>query len=131
MKYLIFLLLFSSSALFAQISGSSSARNIMSRSARTSKAKLTTRITLDGNYQTGNTEKANVASTGHIAAIDSMKEFSANARFVYGEFKKQPTKRNILPECSMIIARCPIFRLLCGLSFTKTNTVKFMDAIRD
>jgi len=99
-KVIIFSLLLAvagfSSALFAQISGSSSAKNIMAKGARTSKAKLTARITLDGNYQTGNTEKANIASTGHIAAIDSMKEFSANARFVYGEFNKTANQKEYI-----------------------------------
>jgi hypothetical protein len=96
MKYLILLFLFTSTSLFAQISGSSSARNIMSRGARTSKAKLTARIGLDGNYQTGNTEKLNLSGTGFVAAIDSVKEFSANARFVYGEYDKTAYQREYI-----------------------------------
>jgi len=81
MKHLIFtfVLSFFSFALFAQISGSSSPKDIMAKkSSRVSKAKLSTRITFGGNYQTGNIEKASVSGTAYIASIDSIKEFSAN-----------------------------------------------------
>ena len=83
-----FLLSVFSMPLFAQISGSSSAKNIMVKSSRASKAKISARVTLDGYYQTGNTERTNVSGAFFMSAIDSIKEFSANGRFLYGESKK-------------------------------------------
>jgi hypothetical protein len=84
---------FSSITLFAQISGAASAKNIMTSNSRTSKATLSARITLEGNYQTGNTDKANVSGTVLLAAIDSIKEFSANGRFLYGQNNKTVNQR--------------------------------------
>ena len=98
MKYIIFtfILSFSSLMLFAQISGSTSAKNIMVKSNRASKAKLSAQITLDGNYQTGNIEKANISGTVFMAAIDSIKEFTANGKFLYGENGKKVNQREYL-----------------------------------
>ena len=79
--------------IFAQISGSVAAKNIMVKSSRASKAKLSARINLDGNYQTGNTEKANFSGSVFMSAIDSLKEFSVNARFLYGENDKIVNQR--------------------------------------
>jgi putative salt-induced outer membrane protein YdiY len=90
------LLSFSSVTLYAQISGSASARNIMVKNSRVSKAKLSVQMTVEGNYQTGNTEKANLSGTGYMAAIDSLKEFSANGRFIYGENNKTVNQREFL-----------------------------------
>jgi hypothetical protein len=76
---------FSFQTAVAQLSNAATARNIANTSgSRASKAKISIRIGLDGNYQTGNTEKATFLGTGFISAIDSIKEFSATARFVYG-----------------------------------------------
>ena len=80
----------------AQISGSSSAKNIMVKSNRASKSLLSARITLDGCYQTGNTEKANVAGAVFLSAIDSIKEFSANTRFLYGSNDKTVNQREFI-----------------------------------
>jgi len=100
LKYARFILTliisFSSVTLFAQISGSSSARNIMAKSSRTSKATLSALLTLEGNYQTGNTEKSNMSGSVSMAAIDSIKEFSANGRFLYGENNKTVNQREYL-----------------------------------
>ena len=98
MKRIIFTVIvsYSSIILFAQISGSSSAKNIMTKSSRTSKATLSARITLEGNYQTGNTEKTNLSGSVSMAAIDSIKEFSANSRFLYGENNKTVNQREYL-----------------------------------
>ena len=83
-----FIFSFSAIPLYAQISGASSAKNIMVKSSRASKAKLTARITLDGYYQTGNTERANISGGLFAAAIDSIKEFSVNGKYLYGESNK-------------------------------------------
>jgi len=88
-----FLLLFLSIPLSAQISGSSSAKNIMVKSHRVSKAKLSARMTLDGYYQTGNTERTNVSGSLFVSAIDSIKEFSVNGRYLYGAFNKTVNQR--------------------------------------
>ena len=92
----IFVLSFSYSALFAQISGATSPQNIITKSGRESKAALSALITVEGNYQTGNTEKANVSGTVLLAAIDSIKEFSANGRFLYGENNKTVNQREYM-----------------------------------
>jgi hypothetical protein len=80
----------------AQLSGLSSAKNIMARSSRISKAKLSAQIALDGYYQTGNTDKINLSGVISASAIDSVKEFSANGRFLYGENNKQVNQREYL-----------------------------------
>jgi hypothetical protein len=81
----------------AQLSSATTARNITNASgSRASKAKISARITLDGNYQTGNTAKANFSGTGFISAIDSIKEFSTNVRFVYGENNKTANQKEYL-----------------------------------
>jgi len=81
----------SSVTLFAQKSGSSSAEN-----ERVSKAKLSSQITLDGYYQTGNTEKTNISGTVFVSAIDSIKEFSANGKFLYGENNRAINQREYI-----------------------------------
>ena len=88
-----FLLSFLSLPLFAQVSGAVTAKNIMVKHNRISKAKLSAQITLDGNYQTGNTEKANVSTTVFVSAVDSAKEFAVNGRFMYGENNKKINQR--------------------------------------
>ena len=75
-------------ALFAQISGSSSAKTLTKGGSRASKIKLSARLTLDGYYQTGNTEKSNVSAAAFLSAVDSIKEFSANTKYIYGENNK-------------------------------------------
>ena len=77
--------------LFAQISGASSSKN-----NRALKAKLSAQITLDGYYQTGNTEKTNISGTVFLSAIDSIKEFSANGRFLYGENNRMVNQREYI-----------------------------------
>jgi hypothetical protein len=94
--FILFTVSFSSKTLFAQISGASTAQHIATKSNRASKATLSARITLEGNYQTGNTEKTNVSGTLLLAAIDSIKEFSANGRFLYGENNKTVNQREYL-----------------------------------
>ncbi len=89
MKQLFFfILVLISSTLNAQISGSSSPKDISAkRNQRMAKSKIITRVTFGGNYQTGNTEKAGVMGTASIASIDSIKELSANFGYAYGENK--------------------------------------------
>ena len=86
-EIIIPMLLFSLSSLplFAQISGASSAKNIMVKRSRVSKAKLSAGMTLDGYYQTGNVEKANASISLFTAAIDSIKELSVNGKYLYGK----------------------------------------------
>ena len=78
---------------FAQISGSSSAKTLTKGSSRASKVKLSARLALDGYYQTGNTEKSNISTTVLLSAVDSIKEFSANARYMYGENDKTANQK--------------------------------------
>ena len=87
-RHLIFTVVccLSSVALFAQSAGN----------ARASKAKLSSRITLDGYYQTGNTEKTNVSGSVFMSAIDSVKEFSANGKFLYGENNRMVNQREYI-----------------------------------
>jgi hypothetical protein len=82
--------------LFAQISGASSAKNIMAKSSRVSKAKLSARVTFDGYYQTGNTEKTNFSGTAFASAIDSIKEFSVNGKYLYGENNKTANQKEYI-----------------------------------
>ena len=68
----------------------------MVKSHRVSKAKLSAKITLDGYYQTGNTERANVSGSVFVSAIDSIKEFSVNGRYLYGEYNKIVNQREYI-----------------------------------
>jgi len=88
-----FLLLLNPIVFFAQISGSSSAKTIMSGKSRASKAKLSAKLTLDGYYQTGNTDKTNISGALFISALDSIKEFSTNAKYMYGENSKKVNQK--------------------------------------
>jgi putative salt-induced outer membrane protein YdiY len=92
------MLLFSLSSLplFAQISGASSAKNIMIKSNRVSKAKLSARITLDGYYQTGNTDKSNVSGSVSLSSVDSIKELSFNGRYLYGKNEKTVNQKEYI-----------------------------------
>ena len=84
-------------SLLAQISGSSTPKDISAkRGSRASKAKISTRITLGGNYQTGNTEKAAVSGSAYLASVDSIKEFSANAKYTYGENNKKLNQKEYM-----------------------------------
>jgi len=80
-------------ALFAQISGASSAKTITKGGSRASKVRLSARLTLDGYYQTGNTEKTNISAATLLSAVDSVREFSANARYMYGENAKMVNQK--------------------------------------
>ena len=68
----------------------------MGQSSRASKAKLSARITLDGYYQTGNTQRTNVSEAVFLSAIDSLKEFSFNSRYLYGENNKTVNQREFI-----------------------------------
>ena len=91
-----FIVFFSSIPLFAQISGSTSAKNIMTNSNRASKAKLTARMTIDGYHQSGNIERTNASGTVLVSAIDSIKEFSFNSKYIYGEYNKTVNHKEYL-----------------------------------
>ena len=82
--------------LFAQISGSSSAKTLTKGNSRASKSKLSARMTLDGYYQTGNTEKTNISGAVFMSAVDSLKEFSANAKYLYGANNKTVNQKEYI-----------------------------------
>ncbi|MDR2684537.1 MAG: DUF481 domain-containing protein [Prevotellaceae bacterium] len=56
---------------------------------REKKSKLSTEITAGANWQTGNTEIIRISASANAAIIDSVKEFSFNMRYIYGENKKK------------------------------------------
>jgi len=100
MKKTILILMFTlvSASLFAQLSGASSAKNIMNKGGgRAAKAtKLTVKLTADGYYQTGNIEKITASGSLSMALIDSIKEFSVNGRAVYGQNNKVTNQREYI-----------------------------------
>ncbi len=95
MKFvLLFIFSICSLSLCAQISGSSSPKDISGkRVQRKDKAEIMTKISVGGNYQTGNTEKSGIIGTASIASVDSVKELSANGGFAYGENKSCVNQR--------------------------------------
>lgn len=81
---------------FAQTANTISAKNISKEMHRVAKARISTKSTIGGNYQSGNTEKASLSGTANISAIDSIKEFSFDARYVYGENKNRTNQKEYL-----------------------------------
>lgn len=70
----------------AQISNASAPKDISKKaSSRASKSKIQSNITLGASSQTGNTNKSGITTTASFAAVDSIKEFSANLRYAFGE----------------------------------------------
>ena len=91
--YLVITLLFYFSLNgFAQSSDS----RVSMESKRAAKTKIATNISLGGNYWTGNTDKGTIVGSLNLAATDSLKEFSFNAKYTYGEDKNKMNQREFL-----------------------------------
>ena len=75
-------------------------QNIDSRvsmeSKRAAKTKIATSISLGGNFWTGNIDKSSFLGNLHIAATDSIKEFSFDAKYIYGENNKKLNHREFM-----------------------------------
>ena len=67
-------------------------KRIQMETEREAKVKLSTVINVGGNYQTGNTENGAFALSSAISAMDSIKEFSLNARYNYSENARKMNK---------------------------------------
>ena len=65
---------------------------IQMESKRMEKVKLSTAISLGGNYQTGNTENGSLVLSSALSAVDSIKEFSLNAKYHYSENARKMNK---------------------------------------
>jgi putative salt-induced outer membrane protein YdiY len=52
---------------------------------RNRRAKVSTSVKLEGNLQTGNTDKASAAASAKSSVEDSIKEFSVEAKFAYSK----------------------------------------------
>ena len=77
---------------FAQNSDS----RVSMESKRVAKTKISTKISLGGNYWTGNTEKGTIIGSLGLAAVDSIKEFSFDAKYAYGENNKKVNQQEFL-----------------------------------
>ena len=94
MRYcLVITLLF---CIFLGVSAQSSDSRVSMESKRAAKTKVATKISLGGNYWTGNTEKGTIIGSLNFAAIDSIKEFSFNTKYTYGENNKKINQREFL-----------------------------------
>ena len=67
-------------------------KSIRMESERKAKVKVLTAISLGGSYQTGNTENGSVLLSSAISAMDSIKEFSLNAKYHYSENARKMNK---------------------------------------
>jgi len=65
-------------------------------SKRAAKTKIATNISLGGNSWTGNTNKGTLIGSLNLAAVDSVKEFSFDARYAYGENNNKVNQREFL-----------------------------------
>ena len=74
----------------------SSDSRVSMESKRAAKTKIATNITLGGGYWTGNTEKGSVTGSINLAAVDSVKEFSFDAKYTYGENNNKVNQREFL-----------------------------------
>ena len=71
-------------------------QTISLESNRTARAKISTNISLGGSFLTGNIEKGAISGNVHVAAVDSVKEFSFDAKYIYGENNNQVNQREYL-----------------------------------
>ena len=65
---------------------------IQMESERMAKVKIATAINLGGNHQTGNTENGSLVLSSALSAMDSIKEFSLNAKYHYSENARKMNK---------------------------------------
>ena len=63
---------------------------------RAAKTKIATNITLGGNFWSGNIDKSSFLGNLHLAATDSIKEFSFDAKYIYGEHNNKLNHRELL-----------------------------------
>jgi putative salt-induced outer membrane protein YdiY len=91
---LLFVALSATTAVQAQ--ESAKLKDITRTAKRVAKAKISTNVTLGGNFQTGNTEKSGISGTVQISSVDSVKELSFNAKYTYSENKKVVNQREYL-----------------------------------
>ena len=78
------------------VSAQSSDSRVSMESERAAKTKVATNFSLGGNYWTGNTEKGTIIGSLNIAATDSLKEFSFDAKYTYGENNNKLNQREFL-----------------------------------
>ena len=74
----------------------SSDSRVSMEKTRAAKTKIATNISLGGNYWTGNTEKGIIMGGVSLSAVDSIKEFSFDAKYTYGENNKKVNQREFL-----------------------------------
>jgi hypothetical protein len=79
--------------IYAQTGSGTKKKNIKMESKRVKKAKVSTTIRLAGNYQSGNTEKTSATIAAVAAVEDSIKEFSTDVKFTYGENANKVNQR--------------------------------------
>ena len=65
-------------------------------SKRAAKTRISTNITLGGNFWSGNIDKSTFLGGLNLAATDSIKEFSFNAKYIYGENNNKLNQREFL-----------------------------------
>jgi hypothetical protein len=70
-------------------------RAIRMEHRRYRRAKVSTNVKLEGNLQTGNTDKATAAASAKSSVEDSIREFSAEAKFAYGKNNGSVNQREI------------------------------------
>jgi len=74
------------------VSSQTTPKPIQMESERMAKVKTTTIVNVGGNYQTGNTENGSFALSSALSAMDSIKEFSLNAKYHYSENARKMNK---------------------------------------
>ena len=65
-------------------------------SKRAAKTRIATNISLGGNFWSGNIDKSTFQGNLHIAAADSIKEFSFDTKYIYGENNNKLNHRELL-----------------------------------
>ena len=63
---------------------------------RAAKSKISTNISLGGSFWSGNVDKSIVSGSVLVAAVDSMKEFSFDAKYTYGKNNNKLNQREFL-----------------------------------
>jgi len=84
---------------FAQVNSDNAKKQKNSISLDIKRAKqsqLSVETTIGANWQTGNTEITRISSTANAAVIDSIKEFSCDLKYIYGENKQKKNQNEFL-----------------------------------
>ena len=90
---LVYIILFCFS--FSGLAQSTDSRVSM-ESKRAAKTKIATKISLGGNFFSGNIEKGTFIGNLNLSAVDSIKEFSFDAKYIYGENNNKLNQREFL-----------------------------------